>query len=369
VFVELLCRRAWARWFVVVVPAVIYAAWYLGYGEDVITREGLINSPGFAQDIAAAAFGAIAGHGLDWGRPIAVLGFAILAWRLTRPSTISARLAGLIATGLFLWFLTAAARSNISSPETGRYVYLGAVVIVLAGVELIRAVALSPRVLAVAALAVAIFAITGLTLLRDGAVGLRGTSKTVTAELGALEVAQAHAPAGYVPDPHLAPQILAGPYLHTIRAIGSSPADSPAAIRAAAPGDRAAADGVLLALEAPALSRLPALRIPSGGAAPAVEAISSGTASTRGGCTVLTPLPGTAVTAVLALPRMGLQIGNRGIAPAALAVRRFGDAFVALGGAVPAHTAAALTPAPDAASAVPWQLQLSSSSSLTACGA
>ncbi len=370
VFVELLYRRAWSRWFVVVVPAVIYAAWYLGYGEDVITREGLINSPGFAQDIAAAAFGAIAGHGLDWGRPIAVLGFAVLLWRLTRPSTISARLAGLLATGLCLWFLTAAARSNISSPETGRYVYLGAVVIVLVGVELMRAVALSPRVLVVGALVVAIFAITGLTLLRDGADGLRGTSKTVAAELGALELAQAHAPATYEPDPHRAPQILAGPYLHTIRAIGSSPADSPAAIRAAGPSDRAAADRVLLALEAPALTRLPAAHAPSDGAiAPAVAAVSSGTASTRGDCVVLTPLSGTAVTAVLALPGTGLQIRNRGTAPIALAVRRFGDSFVALGGAVPAHTAAALTPAPDAASAVPWQLQLSSSSALTACGA
>jgi hypothetical protein len=367
VLVELLCKRAWRRWFIVVIPAVVYVLWYLGYGEDVITNEGLINSPGFAQDIAASAFGAIAGHGLDWGRPIAVLGFGVLLWRLARPSTISARLAGLLATGLSLWLLTAAARSNIASAETGRYVYLGAVVIVLVGIELIRGIALSPRVSALGAVAVAIFAITGLTLLRDGAVGLRGTSKTVTAELGALELAAVHAPPAYQPDPHLAPQILAGPYLHTIRAIGSSPADSPSAIRAADPTVRAAADAVLLALEAPALTPLSPSSAPSGGSPPALAAVSSGTASARGGCVALTPAPGTAVTAILTLPNSGLQIRDRGAAPVALAVRRFGDSFVALGGPLAARTAVALTPAPDAGQGVPWQLQLSSSSALTVC--
>ena len=73
----------------------------------------------------------------------------------------------------------------------------------------------------------------------------------MTAELGALELAAAHAPPDYRPDPQRAPDIVAGRYLHTVRAIGSSPADSPAAIAAADPGSRAAADAVLVALEAP----------------------------------------------------------------------------------------------------------------------
>ena len=49
-----------------------------------------------------------------------------------------ATIGGLLATGAALWIVTATARSTISPPETSRYTYLGAVVIVLVGVELLR---------------------------------------------------------------------------------------------------------------------------------------------------------------------------------------------------------------------------------------
>ncbi len=369
VFVELALKRDWRRGYIVLIPAILYGAWYLGYGEDVITNEGLIHSPGFSEDIAAAAFGGLVGHGLDWGRPLALLGFIVLLARLARPSVISPRLAGLLVTGLSLWLLTAAARSNISSAETGRYVYLGAVVIVLVCAELLRGVALSPRLLAVGAVAVAIFAITGLTLLRDGAVSLRGTSKTVTAELGALELAAAHAPANYQPDPHLAPQILAGPYLHTVHAIGSTPADSPAALRTSDPTARTAADGVLLALAAPALSGVSATGFAGdqGQVPPGVLAVSAGAAHSSGGCVTVRPLAPSAAAAVIDLPSTGLLIRADGAAPVALAARRFGDSFVALAGSVPARGTGELRAVPDGAAGAPWQLQLSASSAFTAC--
>ncbi len=367
VIVELAYRREWRRGLVVVIPAVLYGLWYLGYGEDVITHEGLINSPGFSQDIAAAAFGSLTGHGVDWGRPLALLGFIVLLWRLARPGTLTPRLAGLLATGLSLWLVTAAARSTISSPETGRYVYLGAVVILLVSVELARGIALGSRVLALATIVVAMFAITGLALLRNGAVGLRSDAKTVTAELGALELAAALAPASYQPDPHLAPQILAGPYLHTVRAIGSSPADSPTAMLAADESSRAAADGVLLALDSPALRSGPAALPRLTGPPPRLLAVAAGTATSRGGCVLLRPTAGTGMTAVLALASGELQIRDRGVGPAVVAVRRFGESFVGLSGSVAPHGVASVSFPADAARAVPWQLQLSSSSALSVC--
>jgi hypothetical protein len=367
VAVELAWRREWRRGFVVVIPAVLYVLWYLNYGEDEITRNGLINSPGFAADIAAAAFGGIAGRGLDWGRPIALLGFLALLRQLARSVPVSARMAGLLATGLSFWWLTAAARSTISSPETGRYIYLGAVVIVLIGVELLRGIALNARATALAALVVALFAVTGLTVLRNGADGLRQTSKTVTAELGALELAAARAPAEYQPDPRLAPQIKAGPYLHTVRAIGSSPADTPAEVAAADPTARAAADGVLLALDAPALTAAASSKPSPLAPAPPVLALASGNQARRGACIDLTPLSSVTMSVVLALPTGGVEIHNRGMGPASPALRRFGDSFIGLAGSVSPRSDMALQ-LPEDASRRPWQLQLSSSSVLSVCG-
>jgi hypothetical protein len=367
VVVELAWRREWRRGFVAVIPALLYALWYMHYGEDEITRNGLINSPGFAEDIAAAAFGGIAGRGLDWGRPIALLGFLVLLRQLARSVPISARMAGLLATGASLWLLTAAARSTISSPETGRYIYLGAVVIVLVAVELLRGMTLSARVAALAAVVVALFAVTGLTLLHNGALGLRGTSKTVTAELGALELAAARAPAGYQPDPRLAPQISAGPYLHTVRAIGSSPADTPAEVAAADPTSRAGADAVLLQLDAPSLAPLGLKRPSPLAPAPAVTALASGSQGQHGACIDLTPAPDATMIAQLTLPSGGVEIRNRGAGPASAALKRFGDAFVQLGGSVAPHKRVALS-IPSDADQLQWALQLTSSSPLSVCG-
>jgi hypothetical protein len=367
VAVELAWRREWRRGFVVVIPAVLYLLWYLNYGEDEITRNGLINSPGFAEDIAAAAFGGIAGRGLEWGRPIALLGFLALLRQLARSVPLSARMAGLLATGLSFWWLTAAARSTISSPETGRYIYLGAVVIILVGVELLRGIALSARATALGALVVVLFAVTGLTVLRNGADGLRQTSKTVTAELGALELAAARAPAEYQPDPRLAPQIKAGAYLHTVRAIGSSPADTPTEVAAADPTSRAAADAVLLALDAPSLTPLGSTRPSPLAPAPALTALASGTQAQHGNCIDLTPASGTTMSAALVLPRGGVRIRDRGTAPISAALRRFGDSFVPLGGSLAPRSEGALS-LPEDGARNPWQLQLNSSSAVSVCG-
>jgi hypothetical protein len=372
VVVELVWQRDWRRWFVVVIPALLYAVWYLHYGEDEITRDGLINSPGFAEDIAAAAFGGLAGRGLDWGRPLALLGALGILVNLARTKPVSGRLIGLLATGVSLWALTAAARSTISSPETGRYIYLGAVVILLIGAEVMGWTASIPgrasaRAYGLGALVVLLFVVTGLTILHNGASSLRGTSRTVTAELGALELASSHAPATYQPDPERAPQIVAGPYLHTVRAIGSSPADTPAEVAASDAVSRGAADGVLIALDAPVPVATGTLRPSSLAPAPSVEALTSGSLVQHGGCVLLTPTPGTSLAAALVLPPGGVAIYDRGSVPVSVAVRRFGEAFQVVGAPVAAHHPAALVIAPDA-SPQPWQAQLSTTSPLQVCG-
>jgi hypothetical protein len=364
---ELAWRKDWRRGWIVVVPAVLYAAWYLGYGESQITGESLINAPGFAADLAASAVGGLAGHGLEWGRPLALLAFVVVLWRLTRPGPIAPRLVGALATVALLWIVTAVTRSTTSAPETSRYIYLGAVAVVLIGVELARGTHVSPRVTAAATVVVAACAITGLTAMRNGARGLRTTSKPLTAELGALELASSYAPPTYQPDVQRAPQIVAGPYLHTVRAIGSSPGDSPAEILAAEPGSRNAADAVLLAAGAAHLT--PVARVTHAALAPApyVVALTSGTQVQKGSCVQLVPAPGSAMGAILVLPHGGVGIGDHGVAEASLAYRRFGEAFDPSPVTVAPHSETELTFAADAAT-VPWQLQVSSTSPLVLCG-
>jgi hypothetical protein len=364
---ELAWRRDWRRGWIVVVPALLYVVWYLGYGESQITGESLIHAPGFAADLAASAVGGLAGQGLDWGQPLALLTLVAVLWRVTRPGPISSRLVGALATAASLWIVTAVTRSTTSAPETSRYIYLGAVAVVLIGVELMQGVAVTPRVTVIATLLVGFCAVAGLTLLHSGATGLRATSQTVTAELGALELASANAVPSYQPDPQRAPQIVAGPYLHMVRAIGSSPADSPSEIAAADPASRAAADAVLVALGVPRLTQPPAQRRSPLAPAPALTGLQSGVSAQHGACVDLTPFAGTGMSATFTLPLGGVAIADRGSAPVSLAYRRFGESFDPSTAPVAPHGSVELSFLSDSV-ALPWQLQVNSSSALAVCG-
>jgi hypothetical protein len=215
---------------------------------------------------------------------------------------------------------------------------------------------------------VAFFAVTGLTTLHNGAVGLRGTSNTVTAELGALELAAAYAPPGYQPDRGLAPQIAAGPYLHTIRAIGSSPADSARKILAAEPEPRAAADRVLLTLEAPKLTPSVSGKQLLAASPPVILKLVGATRLLRGGCVALVPVLGASMSGVLRLPRGGILVRDQGRASASFAVKRFGDAFAPVAGETTPQSAATLSVAADDAVSIPWRVLLGGTSPLSICG-
>ena len=367
VAVELVWARRWRSAWIVLIPAFLYLLWYLGYGESQLTENGLINAPGFAEDLAAAAFGGLVGRALEWGRPLALLGTLVVLRRLIRPVSVSARLAGLLATGVALWAVTAVARSTISQPEASRYIYLGAVVIVLVGIELLHEVTITPRATALATLLVVFCAITGTTVLHAGAMGLRSDSKAVTAELGALELAAAYAPPTYQPVPQRAPQIMAGPYLHTVRAIGSTPADTPAEMIASEPAVRAAADTVLVQLGVAKLSPLGAVKSSPLTPAPATASLAGAKELQRGGCLQLAPLAGTSMKGVFTLPTGGVAIHDQGTAPASLAVKRFGETFDPLSSSVSPRSAAMLSIPPDSAQ-VAWQLQVASTSPLSICG-
>jgi hypothetical protein len=346
---EIVVQRRWRALWVALVPVVLYGLWYLGYGVSDVTGEGVFHAVAWAVTAVTAAAGAMFGVGTDWGRTLVILGVLVLGWR-TALLIPSARLVGLLTGGIAFWLLTGAARSVFQPPvppETSRYLTLGAVVLLLAAVELARGLRPPPALLVYAALIALVAVALGLPTLRDNARQLRTFGTLTEAELGALELSAARAPAGYPPDASTTPQLRAGPYFAAVKDYGSSPADSPGELAAAAPADRAQADRVLQEINV----RLQ----PS---------------TTKGqACRVARPVPGKPAIVTATVPAAGIVVRALGDQPADLRLRRFGDGFANGSlGLVPKAQPQLLRMPPDA-SPRPYVAQAQSAGPVALCAA
>jgi hypothetical protein len=266
-----------------------------------------------------------------------------------------------------LWIVTAVTRSTISAPDTSRYVYLGAVVVVLLGVELLGELAPAPRAIAVAAAGVLVlyFALSGLTAMHNGAAGLRSTSQTLTAELGAMEEAAAYVAPTFQPDPSRAPQIVAGPYLHTVHAIGSSPADTPTELVTADAASRTVAESMLIRIEGVALAPIGS-RVALSALHPLLAGV-SGSPPTRLRRCWSTTATGPGSYTEFIVPAHGLLVRAGGEA-ADVAVRRFAPPLGGVDLGVVAPHASSLVRFPVDGSGRPWFARVSSGTPSEVCG-
>ena len=326
--------RLWA----VAVPSLLYLAWLAAYGDPTATagdrsltqlaNDNLPAAPGYVATAAAGAVGAVTGLGIDWGRPLAVAGALLLAVHIARGRTLSLRLLALLAAAAAYWGLAAVFRAHVNPPTDSRYLYLGAVLVLLLTVELLPRFDVGPRALVVVAVFVGASALANFGSLRSGSQYLQDWSRYVRAELGALELAGPQTRRDFAPDPVRAPDITAGRYFAAVRDYGS-PASSPAEILNAGEGERQAADSVLLqALGAP-VSAGGAV----GGRPPTAEA-TDGRVATRGGCLRVAPAAAGAAVELM-LPPAGLLV-EANAAPVELRLRSFASTF-------PQQPAASLT--------------------------
>jgi hypothetical protein len=288
-------RRVTALW-IPLAPLALWGLWYAAYGRKGalqgttlgtfgLLRQNLPVVPAYVADMVASGFGALLGLSLEWGRPLALAGLAVLLLRLGRQGPLSARLAGLLALGVTYWGLTAAFRAHLMGGNATRYMYLTAILILLVGAELLRGIRVPSRTVAILGVLVAFGALANFAKLREGSLYLQDTSGYVAAELGALELTGNTAPAAYRPDPVRAPPVVAGPYRKAVADLGS-PADSPVEISTRPEPYRQAADTVLLqALRIGPFSRG---AIPETGVPPAVAAV-EGAAVQRGPCVTFRP--------------------------------------------------------------------------------
>ena len=234
-------RRAWI-W---AVALGLYALWWIAYYHAYLSDHSLSLVPKFVANLAFSAAGGLFGRNLEVGRFVLLAVVAFVGWRVWRRGALSPRLVTLVVI---------LGTTGCSSPTAGlRSVNRmpratctpGAVMLALIIAESCRGLWLSAPTLAAAGVVGALALIGNISAFDGGEDYLRTGSHTVSAELGALELARGVVAPGFVLDPRWAPQVIAGPYFAAVRAIGSTSAWSPGQIRARRQSVRAAAAGVL----------------------------------------------------------------------------------------------------------------------------
>jgi len=234
-------QRAW----VFAVPLAIYAAWWvwaLRFDEGLAHAGNLLIVPVFIANSLAAVSAAVTGLGLDmgggavsltvtpsWGYVIAPIAVVALAFRLSRgriPLFVWVALAVLL---VFWLELALGFAPEGRTPEESRYLFPGAVLVLLVAAAAMEGVRLS-RPVVIAILAVAgLGVITNIKELDNAGQYFRDYAPRARTALGTIEVARGSVSADYRPEaePSLAASVpahlpvQAGPYLEAVDRFGS----------------------------------------------------------------------------------------------------------------------------------------------------
>jgi hypothetical protein len=287
-------RRVW----VFAVPLAIYAAWWvwaLRFHEGLAHPGNLLIVPQFGADSLAAVSAAVTGLGLDlgpgpvsltltpsWGyviAPIAALAFAVRLLRRRIPPLVWIALAVLLAYWLELALGFA---PEGRTPVESRYLFAGAVLVLLVAVAALEGIRIS-RLVAVAIIAVGVVGVlTNIKQLDNAEHFFSDYAPRARAALGAIEIADGSVSPDFRPEAErgLADSVpahfpvQAGPYLEAVHRFGSY-AFSGAELLEQDPPLRESADRVLASAE-----RL-ALRPGGGGPVGRCEEMSAGSGGVR----------------------------------------------------------------------------------------
>ncbi len=353
-------RRAW----IVAVPVVLYACWYLWslkFDQDAATASNVLLFPQWAADSLAAATAVMSGLAvsltgaapsdaplataatqvpLDWGYVLAAgLAIAVLA-RLRRVAAGRLLLAAL-AMMATLWLAGALGFGEFRSSAEARYTLPIVVGVILILAEAFARVRWSRGgLLALAALTAAAIA-TNVWVMREQGEVQRASSESVRVVMATLELERTNAP------PQLAlglpADVTVGDYLAAFDRHGTLATD-PDRIASAAPEQRAVADSTL--------DRLLALRL-----TPAARS------DPPGGCDSVALGPGQA--AEVELPAGGATLEAH--RPAEVKLRRFADEPTIELGALEAGRPAAVAIPADDLTAVPWRATLAPAQRVEVC--
>jgi hypothetical protein len=364
------------RAYVVIVPLLIYALWYAGWGHTApgfLSFSNVAHSLGYVLEGLAAGvaslFGLTSGSAVnsDLGRPLLVVFGLLAALRIRSGPPVSRWFWVSLVVLLSFWFLTAVNANPLRLPSGSRYQYIGAVLLLLVAADLAHGLARANRTVIVIALLVAAASVAGnLVPLRHDYRLTKGAIALERGGLTGLEIEADHA------DPELLlteqnagfnfyHSIVAGPYLSAVRDFGS-PAFSESELASAAEGPRLNADRVMGSVLHPSL-RPARRRPPVGGPAPVLVGPPGALAARRKGCLSVRPAGG--ASPVIAVPPGGVFLKAPPGEIVSLALRRFAtQSFPVSAGRL---AGSAILAIPIDRSRRPWQLQLASTGAVTAC--
>jgi hypothetical protein len=358
-------RGPWRRGWIVLVPAVLFGLWYLGWGtSQSITSNAVLAAPQYVADAAAGVAAGIAGLSSTWGAPLAVGGLVALI-SASRRRPVSPLMAAAVAGALTFWCLAAVARNTIADPTASRYLYIGAAFVWLIVAEALAGVVPSQLALALVAIAVIGALVSNIGVLRAGERGLRFTDDSVRATLAAVEIASPNVPASFPPNPVGAPVVTAGPYLAAVHDLGSPAFTVPELERAPA-ALQLVADSTLA--EADSLGLYPAAPSLTGSSALEVEGHTGGRIVAMGDCRQLQQTASLA-TIDVRVPVGGTLLMHAGRGGSAqIYLRRFASAFPARRFAVLSPgTSGALRFPYDRARSLPWHVQVNATAPVELC--
>ena len=371
---------------IVAAPIALYLLWWLVYQDTDFWRHNVVVAPQFAADAAGASVATVlgltegrldengglvdAGAALVWGRPLILVAGLVVIWRLASLRSVPVRVLALLAAAAAFWLLGGLQRAQISSPDASRYLYVGALFVLLLAVELVRGVRAGREIAALAVVLTAVICVANLGDLRAGARYLRQQTAIERADLAALELARADVKPGYkaVAFPGIPfVAVDAERYFAAARALGS-PAYRLSELPGAFEHGRLAADAELASIQGvvPKPSRARPGTTP-----PRVDRVIGGRVRSDGGCVRFTPdavrPAGVTPELQVTVPAEGLLMTAEG-GPAGLALRRFAATFpveptarLAPGGS------SELQPGEDRATQ-PWHVSLKPGAAVSACG-
>ena len=362
-------ERGWRRAYVFLIPALLYAAWWLGWGHDAethITLRNILASPAYVMEGFASSLDSLLGLSQipvnspgepKWGRPLLIAAIALIGFGQWRRRGFAAGLWPVAAAGLAYWLLAAFNYIPGREAAASRYVYAGALFSLLIAANLLRDVRFGRTGLIVAGVVTVAAIGPNIVQMKDGADWLKGQTVLTRADTAALEIARRTVNPEYflgsseVTGTASLLVVKAGPYFEAVDRWGS-PAYTPEELATAPQPGRHYAD-LVLAQALPLATETELETFDSGTAAENCVVLAAGSAA-----------PGSEVQLAPGLTRIELAPGP----PADFSLRRFatGEYPVATEGAA-GETTTTLTIPPDNAPRHPWFLQVEASQEARVC--
>jgi hypothetical protein len=343
---EVLARRRRSLW-IVLVPLVLFALWWIGYQHTSTTAASIRHAPLFAAKMAASTVAALAGLSgssvpigsgtlLTYGPWLLVALALLVAWALLWGGRASVRVFALLGVLGVFWVTAGLGRAGLSQPYSSRYLYVGGVFLVLVAVELVRGTRIPLWAAGAVAVAIGAAIVSNLGAFAPAGAFERGEAQATKADLGALDIGRGLVGGGYVPIrfPGLGLTFPVGAYYAMADDIGT-PAASPAQLFGLPEGARESADQELLSMHRVTL--------------PTTSVAGRSCASMSG----------------FTLPAAGVTLRGSG-PPVAVFARRFADRPSAVG-TFRGRGARVLRIGPDRSS-VPWRVRVTSPGRVVVCG-